>query len=288
MSLAGKRDEIGDRTVARFLASEALREIRATASRGRREPETRAAALERVWFLANLCDNLPLSDGPSFGGKPRHELTRPEQAMADREMSYAWNIAGSEGREWYLSRIARLGVPWTPPPPLPTPRKGPPALTWRERRSLLAGWPVLTPAGQTPLPRGSRMLKVVNTATLQRLHDGPSPRPRGDPWLSAHLDPAAEHYLHPDPGPYNWPTEQSPEWLCRALVRMSDGEQVTFATRTSPETFADLPSTLPRRRQRRLAVITRATERDLHHWKLEHEAVCGPGTCGYRPPEPEG
>jgi hypothetical protein len=83
-------------------------------------------------------------------------------------------------------------------------------------------------------------------------------RPRGT---------AASHSrcpAHPFPGPagYNWPDDNRPSWYCRVLVRMDDGEQVTGSPAVLPETFTALPSTLPRIRQRPLAMAARMLERE--------------------------
>jgi hypothetical protein len=75
----------------------------------------------------------------------------------------------------------------------------------------------------------------------------------GGPWLRAHLDPDGVHYLVPDPANYYWPGNADGKggtirwWQCTALLRMYDGEQVTGMLAVLPETFAALPSTLPRK-----------------------------------------
>jgi hypothetical protein len=105
------------------------------------------------------------------------------------------------------------------------------------------------------------------------------------PWLRAHLDPAAVHFLFPDPAEYYWPSEAGPIswWQCRALLVMSDGEQVSSSLGVLPETFLALPSTVPRRLQRRLALTARLLERDPGLWGRDHEPDCSLERCGYMP-----
>lgn len=97
----------------------------------------------------------------------------------------------------------------------------------------------------------------------------------------AHLDPHAAHYLFPDPATYYWPGDDRPWWECRVLLRMVDGEQISGSVAVLPETFAALPSPLPRMRQRRLALRARMLERDYYLWFKDHEEVCSPQRCGY-------
>jgi hypothetical protein len=106
----------------------------------------------------------------------------------------------------------------------------------------------------------------------------------GSPKFRAHLDPTVAHYLFPDPADYYWP-DDGPWWQCRVLLRMVDGERITGSLAVLPETFTALPSTLPRIRQRRLALTARMPERDYYLWFRDHEEDCSPQRCGY-PAEP--
>lgn len=114
----------------------------------------------------------------------------------------------------------------------------------------------------------------------------------GGPWLRAHPNPDGVHYLVPDPANYYWPGNPSGKggmirwWQCTALLRMYDGEQVSGMLAVLPETFAALPSTLPRREQLRLVHLARATERDTYLWGRDHKASCGLQLCGYVPKPP--
>lgn len=56
------------------------------------------------------------------------------------------------------------------------------------------------------------------------------------------------------------------------LLHMIDGEQVTSWIELRPKTFRALPSTLSRLRQRRLAHLAVATERDLYLWCRDRES----------------
>ncbi|MGI5170985.1 hypothetical protein ACQEU3_42205 [Spirillospora sp. CA-253888] len=93
----------------------------------------------------------------------------------------------------------------------------------------------------------------------------------------------ALHHLVPDPAEYYWPdpNEGIRWWQCTALLRMSDGEQVTGMVAVLSETFTALPSGLPRRQQVRLLHLARATERDTYLWGRDHEADCSPERCGH-------
>lgn len=111
--------------------------------------------------------------------------------------------------------------------------------------------------------------------------------PGGD-WFRAHLSSGGTHYLVPDPDHHLWPDQDGTvdRWDCKTLLTMTDGEQVTSRVAVLPETFAALPSDLPRRRQRRLVHLARAIERDLGLWNRDHEDGCGPHSCGWIPPSP--
>lgn len=108
---------------------------------------------------------------------------------------------------------------------------------------------------------------------------------KASPWLYAHLDPDATHYVFPDPASRYWPDPDAGRhwWECRVLVRMIDGEQVDSSLAVLPETFIALTSTVPRLRKRRLALTARLTERDIYLWSRDHESACTPEICGFPP-----
>jgi hypothetical protein len=240
-----------DRVLARHLAYLAFIEIRSTAGGPTRTPakSTPAEALAHVRFLADLCHNLPLGDGRRPDRSRTRPLSRREVAMRERPMSWTWNTAGPQGRAWILAHVAKLNLDWTPPPPLPTPYVVLPPFTLRQRMRFLTRWPV-------GVPRGQRMLKVYETAH--------------SPELAGLIDPAAEHYVFPDPSPYDG---RRAELLCRLLLRMVDGAEITSHVRLAPEVFAALPSTVPFWRQRLLAHRARLIERDLGLWMRDQD--CG-------------
>ncbi|MFI2211316.1 hypothetical protein [Streptomyces sp. NPDC020141] len=283
--------EIDDRELASYLASEALLELRRLASRAERLPEG-ASAREHTARIRELAEfaqaMLALSVSPPR--QPAHGTpTRRDQAMWERPMSYRWGVLAPERRAWVLRRVERAGLSWTPPPPLPSPRKGVPELSPGQRLGLLAGWPVKPPPGRRPLPRPGRVLKLVDREAVLALHEEADRlrpgRNRPSRWLYAHLDPGAAHYLFPDPAAHDWPDPDAGRswWRCGGLLRMADGEQVNGSLLVLPETFAALPSTVPRVRQRRLALISRLTERDVYLWGRDHEPHCAPEACGYAP-----
>ncbi|MFI1308713.1 hypothetical protein ACH4TS_00870 [Streptomyces albidoflavus] len=156
--------------------------------------------------------------------------------------------------------------------------------------SLLGRWPVRTPAGRRPLPAEANDLKSLATETVCALLDD-AHRLRlglggGEEWLRAHLDRDGVHYLFPDPATYYWPgtpVSGTPIswWQCTMLLRMGDGEQVRTMVAVLPESFTALPSTLPRRRQLRLAHRARSTGRDTYLWGREQRSRCVPEFCGY-------
>ncbi|MFD4908325.1 hypothetical protein [Kitasatospora purpeofusca] len=282
--------------MAAHLAIQAFIEIRSLAGRARRSPEevSSAETLDRIRLLADLGHNLPVGDAPRARrpapGKPD---SRWERAMRERPMSWLWNTAGPEKRTWILSHVEKIGLQWTPPPPLPIPRKGVPPLSTLQRIGLLAGWPVKTPSGRQPLPREARILKALDSDAIFALHEEAGRLRLGlggsSPWLQAHLDPGGPHYLLPDPAEYYWPNPEAGRswWQCRLFLTMIDGEQVSSMLAVLPETFAALPSTVPRFRQRRLAHIARATERDTGLWGRDHKTHCGTEQCGYVPADAE-
>lgn len=280
----GEAAEIDDRELARDLTASALLEIRYLAATRRRQMAEAGRPpdddLDHIWFLADLCHNLPGVAGPpakrpSGRGK---RMSRLDRAMADRPMSWTWNTAGEEGRAWILGRLDRAGHRWTPPPPLPMPRTGPPQLNVWQRAGMPTRWPIQPPFGHLPLPRKARVLKALNTdalcaiyeeaAELELLHD------EAGRWLRAHAAPDSTHYLVPDPADYYWPEPKGGIrwWQCTALLRMSDGEQVTSRVAVLPETFTALPSNLSRRQQRRFVHRVKATERDIYLWSRDQES----------------
>ncbi|MEV5576876.1 hypothetical protein AB0L06_43215 [Spirillospora sp. NPDC052269] len=112
---------------------------------------------------------------------------------------------------------------------------------------------------------------------------------KGGPWLRKHLAPGGTHHLVPDPADHYWPdpTGRTRWWQSTALLQMIDGAQVTGMLAVLPETFTALPSSVPRRQQRRLLHLARATERDTYLWGRDHASTCTPSTCGYIRTEPE-
>ena len=280
------------------MAARAFLEIRYLAGDARRASDDWSPEddLERIRFLANVCHNMPgiarpRPWRPSRRGAPGSSV---QQAMAKRPMGRAWHTTGPEGRAWMLRHIENAGLGWTPPPPLPARRKGPSPMTLRQRADVLLGrWPVKPPTGQEPLPPEARVLKALDADAICALFDEAGRLRlglgKGGPWLRAHLATDEVHYLVPDPANYYWPGAPDGRgggirwWQCTALLRMCDGEQVSGMIAVLPETFAALPSTLPRRKQVRLVHRVRATERDTYLWSRDHEAECGPQRCGFVP-----
>ncbi|AZM47261.1 hypothetical protein DMB38_16970 [Streptomyces sp. WAC 06738] len=287
--------EVGDRELAALLADEALMEMRSVARRARvsADGDAPAEAVVRLGEAADFCRDMLLVSRSSSRRPFRSTPSRRQRAMAKRPMSYRWQTYGPERRAWILDHVERAGLRWTPPPPLPTPRKGPPTLGLRQRLAMLAGWPVRTPPGRRRLPRRARVLKAVDSGTLRALYEEAEHRRlglgKGGAWLDTHLMSDATHFLFPDPADYYWPDPDAgrPWWQCRVLLRMVDGEQVNGLLAVMPETYVALPSTVPRPRQHLIARTARLTERDTYLWGRDHKAGCGPGTCGYRSPVEE-
>ncbi|TDC55567.1 hypothetical protein E1281_11935 [Actinomadura sp. KC345] len=283
--------------MAALLAARAFLEIRYLAGDARRVSEDRSPEddLERIRFLADVCHNMPgiaqpRPWRPSRRGAPGSSV---QQAMAKRPMGWAWHTAGPEKRAWMLRHIENAGLQWTPPPPLPARRKGPSPMTLRQRAGVLLGrWPVRPPAGHLSLPPEAHVLKALDSDAICALYEEAGRLRlglgKGGPWLRAHLDADSVHYLVPDPASYYWPGMPSTRgeidwWQCTALLRMCDGEQVSGMVAVLPETFAALPSTLPRRKQVRLVHHARTTERDTYLWGRDHKAECDPQLCGFVP-----
>ncbi|MBB6347234.1 hypothetical protein FHU36_003779 [Nonomuraea muscovyensis] len=291
---------VSDQEAASVLLSAALIEIRYLSRRARRENEGASPAddLQRIWFLSDLCHNLPGVTRPPVWQPSRKNapLSSRERAMQERPMSWTWNTAGPEGRAWIIEQLDGADCPWTPPPPLPNASKGPPELSLRKRLGFPLRWPVQAPEGRQPLPAEARVLKAVDTETVCALFEEArrlrSVAGKDGSWLYAHLDQHGTHYLVPDPPGYYWPGNSNGRggtidwWQCAALLCMQDGEQVAGSIRVLPQTFTPLPSTLSRSRQRRLIHLARATERDTRAWRLDHESDCGPHSCGFLPERP--
>jgi hypothetical protein len=292
-----RRESRLDRDVAALLAARAFTEIRFLAGDVRRGSEGSSVEedLERIRFLADLCHNLPGIARPRRRRPSRTGVSGSslQQAMAKRPMGWTWHTTGPEGHAWMLGHIDQEKRNWTPPPSLPAYRKGPAPMTLRQRADVLLGrWPVKAPAGRQALPAEAHILKALDTDAICALYEEAGRLRlglgKGGPWLRAHLDPDGVHYLVPDPASYYWPGTQSSRgeirwWQCTALLRMSDGEQVSSMVAVLPETFAALPSTLPRKQQLRLVHRVRSTERDTGLWGRDHKAECGPQRCGYTP-----
>ncbi len=292
-----RHDARRDREVAALLSARAFVEIRFLAGHVLRSREDHSAEedLDRIRFLADLCHNLRRAKAPRH--RPSRKGAPPgnrEQALADRPMSWTWNTAGPEGRAWMLRHVEGAGQTWTPPPPIPVYLKGPRPMTLRQRADVLfERWPVQAPAGRDPLPAEAHMLKALDSDTVCALYEEAGRLRlglgKGGPWLRAHLAPDGVHYLVPDPASYYWPGNQDGRggeirwWQCTALLRMSDGEQVSNMIAVLPETFTALPSTLARREQVRLVHLARNTKRDAYLWGRDHKVVCGPQHCGYVP-----
>jgi hypothetical protein len=189
--------EIDDTELAGFLAGEALVEIRILAIRARQHPDDLppGVAADKISDWADFSRDM-LGVSRSRRRRPSRGTPRMrEQAMSERPMSYRWNTCGPERRAWIMGRIDRAGLRWTPP--LPTPSKGVPALTVRQRVSLPAGWPVKTPPGRQPLPHVARVLKALDREALVAFYQERGQETHGA-WLRAHLDPDA---TLPFPGP---------------------------------------------------------------------------------------
>jgi hypothetical protein len=293
-----RREARLDRDIAALLAARAFTEIRYLAGEARRNSEDRFPAedLDRIKFLADLCHNMPGIARPRPWRPSRRGTSGSsrEQAMAKRPMGWVWHTTGPEGRAWMLSHIEQDERHWTPPPPLPVYRKGPPPMTLRQQTAVvLRRWPVKAPAGRQPLPAEAQVLKALDTGAVCALYEEAGRLRlglgKGGPWLRAHLDPDGVHYLVPDPANYYWPGNPDSKggtirwWQCTALLRMSNGEQVSGMVAVLPETFIALPSTLPRGEQLRLVHLVRGTERDTYLWGRDHKAECGPQLCGYVP-----
>ncbi|WKX72536.1 hypothetical protein [Streptomyces sp. XD-27] len=282
--------------MAALLADRALWEIRILAVHARRQAEedSSAEAVEKINNWADFRHAMLGISKPHRWRPSRGTPSRREQVMLDRPMSYRWNVSSPERRAWIVRQIDSAGFRWTPPPPLPMPRKGAPALSMWQQLGLLRGWTVKTPPGRQRLPRQARILKALDREAIFALYEEAGRLRLGlgkdSPWLHAHLDSDAPHFLFPDPAHYYWPDSGAgrPWWQCSVLLRMVDGEQVGGSLAVMPETFTALPSTVPRLRQRRLALIARTTERDAWLWSRDHESYCGPDTCGYAPTDDPG
>jgi hypothetical protein len=256
-----------DRVLAAYLTAAALLEIRALAGRARHDGADPDEVLARIRFLADLCDGMPL--GPQSRPSRGRRASERERALRERPMSHVWQVSGPEKREWMLREIDRIGYAWTPPPPLPVTPRGPAGLSLRQRAGLTR-WPVT-------VPREARVLKAVDGEALLALHGVTGEGDAHVRWLRAHVDLPSPHFLLPDPAPGLAPAGDG-QWWCRALVRMVDGEQVAERLLVRADDFRDLPATVPRLRQRRLAHAVRGTGRDVYLWRRDHDAA-GCGCC---------
>ncbi|MEU1387304.1 MULTISPECIES: hypothetical protein [unclassified Nonomuraea] len=137
---------MSDQDAAVVLLSAALIEIRYLSRHARRGTDGVSPAddLQHIWFLSDLCHNLPgvtrLSVWPP--SRKNGTLSSRQGAMRERPMSWTWNTAGPEGRAWIIGQLDDADCPWTPPPPLPNASKGPPNCrrprpTWRARPGRL-------------------------------------------------------------------------------------------------------------------------------------------------------
>ncbi len=104
--------DVEDWVLGALLRDRAILEIRSLTVRpGQIEDERRS----RVYFLANLCDNMPFLPGPLRDGQ--------------RRFAYAWQTMGPKGREWILHQVQLYDLTWTPPDDEPVPARG----AWRSR-----------------------------------------------------------------------------------------------------------------------------------------------------------
>jgi hypothetical protein len=276
---AGRR-RIDDFEAAGIVVLKALIQIRFLAGTRPGWDRTSEANLDRIRLLANMCDNMPTT--------PR--LRRTSAGRRDRRpMSWAWNTSGPEAQALILEWIGAEGCHWTPPPPIPPPRKGIARRSLRQRATVLIGWPVHPPKGRPQLPREARRLKAIDTDTVCALFEEAGEfNPKAGKhslWLRAHLDPDTLHHLVPDPQSYSWPNSDGPHpipwWDCRLLLTMRDGEQVKSSVPVTPGTFSALPENVPRHRQHRLFHAVRSLERDTGLWDRDHKPGCGAEHCGY-------
>lgn len=274
------RRRIDDFEAAGIVVLKALIQIRFLAGTRPGWDRTSDANLDRIRFLANMCDNMPTT--------PRLRRTSKGQ-RARRPMSWAWNTAGPEAQALILEWIEAEGCRWTPPPPIPSPRKGIARRSLRERATVLTGWPVHAPRGCPPLPREAPHLKAIDMnkvcALVEEAAEFRAKACDHGQWLRAHLDPDAIHHLVPDPQSYKWLHSEGPHpipwWDCSLLLTMCDGEQVRSYVPVMPETFAALPDNVPRYRQHRLLHAVRSLERDTGRWGRDHQPECSAAHCGY-------
>ncbi|WP_030163606.1 hypothetical protein [Spirillospora albida] len=90
-----KAVQIDDREAAALLAARAFIEIRHLARPGTKEPSS-AEDMQRIWFLANLCHNMPGATQrrawrPSRRNAP---MSSGDRARAERPMSWTWHTTG--------------------------------------------------------------------------------------------------------------------------------------------------------------------------------------------------
>jgi hypothetical protein len=110
-----RREARLDRDIAALLAARAFTEIRYLAGEVRRGSGDSSPDqdLDRIWFLADLCHNMPGIARPRRWRPSRRETpgSSLEQAMAKRPMSWTWNTTDPEGRAWMLGHIKTKDEP---------------------------------------------------------------------------------------------------------------------------------------------------------------------------------
>jgi hypothetical protein len=260
-----RRRTIDDSEAAALMAERALVEIRYLAWRSISNGKLASIdQLGRIHFLADLAHNLPGIAHRAAGRRSSRDAMR-----------WVWSTAGQAGQTWMLDTIRDADCVWTPPPPSPPRSTRPASLSlWQRIRTIAGPWPVRTPIGRQPLPGAARAVKALNTPEIVALHEEREQQRLGlgsdADALRAHLDPDGTHYLVPDPASYYWPDAAIRWWQCRELLRMEDGAQVTSFLAVLPQRFGALPSTLPRREQRRLLYVIRNTQYDLELWGRNH------------------
>lgn len=160
-----RREARLDRDMAALLAARAFVEIRRLAADALgSHNDSHDEVLDRIRFLADLCHNMPGVARSPFWQPSRWGVSgdSDDRAMAERPLSWTWNTASPRGQAWMLDHIEEDGRAWSPPPPLPEPRKDPLPMTLWQRTGLLLGrWPVRAPLGHKPLPAEANFLKAL-------------------------------------------------------------------------------------------------------------------------------
>jgi hypothetical protein len=248
------------------------------------EGEPSGAYHERIRMIADVCHNLPGYLRARSPGKPAEGLQRVWDTASETQRSWLWRALGHHAR--IIAHFVDESTAFAPA--LPSVPRLPPS----QQAAILSNrWPVRTPRFEQPLPAESRVLKAVDTQEMCALHEDAGRQRlglgKGGPWLPAHLDPSATHYLVPDPPAYYWPNPAGKIpirwWYCLLLLRMFDGQQVSSILAVLPERFSALPDTVPRQEQLRLFYLIRDLHYDVYLWGKDHKADCGPQRCGYSP-----